>query len=180
MGKTMIMALLSALIFVGCEQGDTAINLDSQDITTEPPVCGSDGECSPGEICVQGICSIDQSAPDSSSTPDGWETDAFEAQDSSGDSTCEPGSGCLGELCGSGEDCISGICTTHQGEKQCTKTCEESCPDGWSCMLVGDGQDAQYVCVANAPKLCLPCSSSEACQGRHSFGALETQTYWAS
>ena len=41
---------------------------------------------------------------------------------------CEPGEGCFGEPCKTAEDCLSGICTMHQGERVCSKTCDATCP----------------------------------------------------
>ena len=76
---------------------------------------------------------------------------------------CEEGSGCFGEPCEEGGDCLSDICTLHMGERVCSKTCDVTCPDGWSCNLVTSGGDSQYVCVSNASHLCLPCSTSGDC-----------------
>jgi cysteine-rich repeat protein len=78
-------------------------------------------------------------------------------------SSCDPGEGCFEEACESGEDCLSGICTMHLGNKVCSKTCDESCPQGWSCTLVGAGGDGQYVCLSMFSHLCLPCEDSGSC-----------------
>jgi len=51
------------------------------------------------------------------------------------------------------------------GEKVCSKTCDETCPQGWDCTLVGGGGDGQYVCVSKFSHLCLPCETSEGCAG---------------
>ena len=47
-------------------------------------------------------------------------------------SNCESGEGCFGEPCDAADDCLSGICTMHLGEKVCSKTCDANCPYGWS------------------------------------------------
>lgn len=78
---------------------------------------------------------------------------------------CQPGDGCFGEPCGESSDCLSGICTAHMGDKVCSKTCDELCPTGWSCSLVGSGSDGQYVCMSQFSALCLPCETSEGCVG---------------
>jgi hypothetical protein len=78
---------------------------------------------------------------------------------------CEPGEGCFGESCASTDDCLSGICTMHLGDKVCSKTCDEACPQGWSCTLVGSGGDGQYVCMSKFSHLCLPCEGSDGCTG---------------
>ena len=80
-------------------------------------------------------------------------------------STCEPGEGCFGEPCDGNDDCLSGICSMHMGEMVCSKTCDETCPEGWECTLVGGVSDGQYVCVSNFSHLCLPCESTEGCAG---------------
>ena len=78
---------------------------------------------------------------------------------------CEPGQGCFGEPCSSGEDCISLICTMHMGDKVCSKTCESECPDGWDCTLVSSGGDGEYVCTSAFSHLCMPCETAEGCAG---------------
>jgi hypothetical protein len=76
-------------------------------------------------------------------------------------SNCEPGEGCFNEPCAGPDDCNSGICTMHLGEKVCSKTCDSTCPEGWTCQLVSGGSDGQYVCMSNYASLCLPCESAE-------------------
>lgn len=166
--STVMMVLYLALLALfgwGCEQGDAAIALNGGDVASPSQPCQLDDQCPGTEVCVDGQCGLDTLDAQTPVPTDTWQPDATPHGDSSSEADCVPGSGCVGEDCGSGEDCISGMCTSHLGEKQCTKTCDESCPVGWSCTLVGDGQDAQYVCLSNVPKLCLPCTSSESCQG---------------
>ena len=87
------------------------------------------------------------------------------AEDAVSPSTCEPGEGCFGEPCDSAADCLSGICTMHLGDKVCSKTCDATCPQGWSCTLVGSGGDGQYVCLSKFSHLCLPCEDAGTCSG---------------
>ncbi len=82
-------------------------------------------------------------------------------QDAGG--ACDPGEGCFSEPCSGPDDCNSGICTMHMGDKVCSKTCDSECPEGWTCQLVSGGSDGQYVCVSNFASLCLPCESAEGC-----------------
>jgi hypothetical protein len=77
---------------------------------------------------------VDTAAPDMAA-PDSAEPDTVE-EDAGAPSTCEPGEGCFGESCASADDCLSGICTMHLGDKVCSKTCDEACPQGWNCTLV--------------------------------------------
>ena len=111
---------------------------------------------------------LGQSISDSLPEPDISEPDLGVEDMASEDlvvAPCEAGEGCFGELCTSAEECLSGICTMHMGDKVCSRTCDESCPEGWSCTLAGAGGDAQYVCLSNYSHLCLPCETSEGCLG---------------
>ena len=95
-------------------------------------------------VCKGGsfICEVLPNCP-GHSPPD--VTDA--ESDASGG--CQPGEGCFGEPCESADDCLSSICTMHMGDTVCSKTCDATCPQGWSCQFVnaggGDGQFVQRV-----------------------------------
>ena len=69
------------------------------------------------------------------------------------------GTGCP---CDTNTDCISGWCVFHFGEKVCSQTCVEECPEGWSCEPAS-GPDPVSVCKSLYPSLCLPCTSTEQC-----------------
>ena len=105
-----------------------------------------------------------QPESDTGGATDTTEVDTAEP-DAAQPSTCEPGDGCFGEPCDGNDDCLSGICSMHMGDKVCSKTCDESCPEGWECTLVGAGGDGQYVCISSFTNLCLPCETSEGCAG---------------
>ena len=102
----------------------------------------------------------DVSVPLDASPPDIQVEDLAAAPDE-----CEQGQGCFGEPCQTGGDCLSGICTLHLGERVCSKTCDETCPTGWDCALVGRGSDGQYACISQFSHLCLPCASAGDCNG---------------
>ena len=116
----------------------------------------------PDTVVVDSV-QTDTSVPDIV-VPDTNESD-LTSEDAGQSSTCEPGEGCFGEPCEGNENCLSGICTQHMGEKVCSKTCDEACPQGWDCALVGGGGDGQYVCTSKFSHLCLPCETSEGCTG---------------
>ena len=129
--------VLSVVLLIGCgDKGEEKPLADTQFPTTFVDTAG---------------------AVDSANADDGL-LDAEPPQ-----STCEPGEGCFGEPCDSANDCLSGICTLHLGEKVCSKTCDETCPQGWNCTLVGAGGDGQYVCLSQFSHLCLPCETSDGC-----------------
>lgn len=83
---------------------------------------------------------------------------------------CIPGHGHVGCLCKSGDDCSSGHCTLHLGEKVCTDTCVEECPGQFTCKDSGTGgTDKVFVCQSVFPSVCLPCLKHEDCEGTGSL-----------
>ena len=105
-----------------------------------------------GEVDVTAVDTVgDANVATDTAVSDTAVTDAQE--EDAGASVCEPGTGCFEELCDSAEDCLSGICTMHLGDKVCSKTCDATCPEGWSCTLVGSGGDGQYVCMSDEPSI---------------------------
>jgi hypothetical protein len=77
---------------------------------------------------------------------------------------CVPGTGCFGEPCGDGDDCLSGLCGPHLGDPVCTQTCEIDCPTGWDCALVSSvGADPIFICVSRFTHLCRPCTDTMDC-----------------
>ena len=64
--------------------------------------------------------------------------------------------------CDTNTDCLSGWCVFHFGDKVCSKTCVEECPEGWSCEPA-PGPDPVSVCRSLYPALCLPCTSTDQC-----------------
>ena len=81
---------------------------------------------------------------------------------------CEPGSGCLGEVCASDDDCKSGLCFDHLGDMVCTETCSKAgdCAAGWTCLETGlPGPDftSLFVCVSDFPFVCRPCREDADC-----------------
>ena len=52
------------------------------------------------------------------------------------------GTGDFGTPCQEADDCNSGYCVQSADGMVCSKTCEDSCPDGWSCKQLLSGGDA--------------------------------------
>jgi hypothetical protein len=142
-----------ALIFGGCVFGWA---------------CAEEGVVAPNVDVGVVDTSLEPAKPDTAEpdtgTADVGQPDLGEL-DAGPPSNCEPGEGCFEEPCEGNDDCLSGICTLHMGEKVCSKTCDETCPQGWECTLVGAGGDGQYVCASKFSHLCLPCETSEGCAG---------------
>ena len=76
--------------------------------------------------------------------------------------TCTPANAGTGCPCDTNTVCLSGWCVFHFGEKVCSNTCVEECPEGWSCEPA-PGPDPVSVCKSLYPSLCLPCTSTEQC-----------------
>ncbi len=78
---------------------------------------------------------------------------------------CKPGDGCFGDPCKSHEDCLSGWCVEHLGQKVCTSACQDECPPGWSChQVAGTAPDLVFVCVSDMANLCRPCNVGADCE----------------
>ena len=120
--------------------------------------CGDSGVVQPVADTVANDVITDVAVPVDTAQPDTAQVDTAEpdtaVEDAGVPPTCEPGEGCFGESCADADDCLSGICTMHLGDKVCSKTCDASCPEGWGCTLVGSGGDGQYVCMSKFSHLC--------------------------
>ena len=99
------------------------------------------------------ISEVHAETPDFSGTVD---ADIFQP-------VCRPGEGCLGDPCADNTDCNSAWCVEHMGDKVCTQTCEDECPDGWACTQAAGAVDLTYVCVSLFPNLCRPCTQTADC-----------------
>ena len=146
----MACTLATAACFVGCE----AAELDPS--TTDAAISA------PVDISQD---SAEDTIGTPSPTSDVFADGGRQAPDTSEDPGCTPGDGCFGDSCDEGEDCLSGICALHEGDRVCSKSCDSSCPVGWSCQLVSGPGDGQYACVSNFSHLCLPCESAGECSG---------------
>ena len=79
---------------------------------------------------------------------------------------CDPGEGCFLDKCQENADCLSGWCVEHMGQKVCTMACQEECPKGWTCSLMGaSAPDVVFICVSDFTNLCRPCNQAADCEG---------------
>ena len=121
------------------------------------------------------------SPQDEDTTGDVDQADVFEVADDAGladveadgivtdhgiDLPCEPGTGCVGELCEEAGDCQSGNCVPSREGAVCSEGCEDGCPDGWQCGLWNQSESAPaLVCLDAALHLCRPCYTDLDCSG---------------
>ena len=106
----------------------------------------STGPTGPGDAI-----SLDGFSPELPANPDNGTTVAPPA---------EPGE--LGYPCDENDDCFSGWCVITAEGKQCSKTCEESCPLGWECRQLVKG-DPVFICLPRWLHLCDPCETTTDC-----------------
>lgn len=107
------------------------------------------------------------SSPDHVGPPDLGPELLFDADESEDafQPGCAPGEGCFLDPCNENTDCLSGWCVEHLGDSVCTQVCQEECPPGWTCKLLGSGgPDPVYSCVSNVSNLCKPCTDHGDCK----------------
>jgi len=77
---------------------------------------------------------------------------------------CALGEGCFLDECDDNSGCQSGWCVQHLGEGVCSQTCQEECPQGWTCKQVAETEpDVVYICVSDYANLCRPCATNADC-----------------
>ena len=71
----------------------------------------------------------------------------------------------FGEICVQHEECESTYCLSFAQGSFCTQTCENGCPDGWTCVAMDNphGSGRVSLCTRVEQQLCMPCSDSNAC-----------------
>ena len=130
---------LVCFFVVGCES-QTLVNPGPPDTNASTP------DSSSSDVSQQDT--VADTANQDALTSDSVSTD-LAGEDTAQTTACEPGEGCFGESCADADDCLSGVCTMHMGDKVCSKPCTTSCPEGFACTLTGSGTNSQYMCISN-------------------------------
>jgi hypothetical protein len=73
----------------------------------------------------------------------------------------------FGAGCTNNDDCFSGYCVPTADGNVCSKTCEGSCPDGWTCKPLVD-TDTNFICLPRWLHLCDPCEKASDCSANSS------------
>ena len=75
-----------------------------------------------------------------------------------------PCTGCMGDPCSENSDCLSAFCLEGPNGLECTDSCVDSCPMGYTCKPVGgEGEDVSFVCVYKHLRYCYPCNEDGEC-----------------
>ena len=80
-----------------------------------------------------------------------------------------PQPGEFGYTCDENLDCNSGYCIQTAQGRECTRTCIDTCPDGFDCRLA-PGTDTTYICTPRYLHLCDPCREASDCNDGSSAG----------
>ncbi len=81
-----------------------------------------------------------------------------------GDGAVQPGE--PGWACVDNSECLSGWCVPWDEGNVCTRTCLDSCDNGWECRAVaGTYPDVTFVCVPAFSHLCQSCVVDRQCGG---------------
>jgi hypothetical protein len=129
--------------------------------------CGNDGTAGPvvPDAAVMDVAAVIDVAADGVSVVDVPEIRKLDLTNNDAGKTPNcVATAVVDDHCTENNDCPSGWCVLHLGEKVCTQTCIEECPEGWSCEQMGAaGSDPTFICLSLIPSLCLPCKSSDDC-----------------
>jgi hypothetical protein len=154
-----LVVVAAVVIVVGCGGGSTTVAPDDLGADT-PPLADLEAESIEQDVIIFAETGSEDTASETLS-PDLKIIDDTEPQPG-----CEPGEGCFLDPCSENDECLSGWCVEHMGQKVCSQTCEEECPEGWSCLQVGaGGRDVVFICVSSFPNLCRPCTAAADCEG---------------
>ena len=151
--------VLGVLMVVACGGGGDAVTHDVHGADT-PPLVDVNTDSVEQDTVIFAETGTGETAEDSLS----WDLETV--ADTEPQPGCEPGEGCFLDPCSENDECLSGWCVEHMGETVCTQTCQEECPDGWTCVQVGASEpDVVFICVSAFPNLCRPCTATTDCEG---------------
>ncbi len=70
----------------------------------------------------------------------------------------------MGDACTENAECQSGYCVHGKNGDQCSTTCIDNCPTGWTCkQFAPQDSDIFFVCVPMHVTVCRPCEDSAVC-----------------
>ncbi len=153
-----LVVVLVVMIVVGCGDSGTAVTPDLGADT--PPLADVKTESVEQDTIIFAETVAKETVEDYLS----WDLETTDTAEPLPE--CDPGEGCFLDPCSENDECQSGWCVEHMGQKVCTQTCQEECPVGWTCAQVGASEpDVVFICVSNFPNLCRPCTAATDCEG---------------
>jgi hypothetical protein len=151
--------VLGVLLLVGCGSSGTGGSPDIAGPDTPPRT-----DVAPESVDQDSVIFAETGSEDTAEDILTWDLETID--DTEPQPGCEPGEGCFLDPCSENDECLSGWCVEHMGQKVCTQTCQEECPEGWSCVQVGASEpDIVFICVSGFPNLCRPCTAAADCEG---------------
>ncbi len=152
-----VVLVLTATMVVGCGGGSTTVTPDDVGVDSPQPA-----DTEPEFVADDTVIFAETGGADTPEDSVPWDLKIPEDTDPG----CEAGEGCFLDPCSENDECLSGWCVEHMGQKVCSQTCQEECPEGWSCLQVdAGGRDVVFICVSNVPNLCRPCTAASDCEG---------------
>ena len=109
-----------------------------------------------------GVVGLDAVHSDAKAETAGGDAVADAVADAAPVDTYVPEEGEFGWPCTQNAECNSGWCVPTKQGKVCTKTCVESCPDGWNCRPQVAG-DPVFLCLPRWLHICDPCEEATDC-----------------
>ena len=161
--------LVGFMLFASCSESGVIAPLSEPEIQVET----QEGDLLPTDQTTpadEGLITDSMNSEDSVVPSETVESDGLSevledvAFDADFDTGAPPEEGELGYPCDEADDCNSGYCVQSADGTVCSKTCEDSCPAGWSCKQLLSGGDAVYLCLPDFPTICMPCMENADCQ----------------
>ena len=153
------LSLALMTFFLGCSTTPESVTTDKADAETQDVADGGQ-DISQQETTGLPETVAPETVDDTIFLPD------LSDEDGAPQPACDPGEGCFLDQCQQNSDCLSGWCVEHMGQKVCTLTCQDECPQGWTCNQVGASDpDVVFICVSDFANLCRPCGAASDCAG---------------
>jgi len=148
---TATLTAASLLALTGCH--DNATDRSDRDVVDDDTSVVED---TAGSVDADTSAELDA---DTTADPDASDADGSDV-DTSG-----PQPGGFGWGCVDNADCTSNYCIEGYDRKVCTRTCEGTCAEGWSCRQdLAQFPDVVFICVPSYPTLCRPCETNADCR----------------
>jgi len=158
---SVFVAALAAGTFalIGC--GDSAPG-SSEDTEPQDTVVPIDAADTGTPVDFDAIITYDSEQPDTGADGTGSDTSGPDTAQA----TCDDDPMPFYCPCDNNVQCASGYCVAVDESgvaSRCSRTCEDSCPNGWNCRGVSTGGDPVFICLPPIDNLCEPCATDSTC-----------------